>query len=402
MISKFIFATLLSTCLITNIWADSLVIPITHGANDAEEREDGSIYLDSTDLELTQETGTQTIGLRFTGVWIPVGSQIDSAYVQFRADENSEGFTALKISGEATPNAGPFTSTAASISTRPLTTSQINWSPADWSIGSRGPEQQTPDLSSILQEIIDAGSWGSGQSMVLVISGTGKRVAQSFEGDNSNSATLHINFTPATNDTDDSDLLKVAFIGDQGVGPSAQQVLRLIADEGTELLLIQGDLGYKDNTAQQWEENLNNLLGVDFPVLTVVGNHENFEWPLYQALIKNRISRVDSLANACAGAPGVKLFCQYENLDIVQVAEGIGDWLGGASSDNYPEFITDSFNSVSDTQIPRWRICSWHKNQTKMQTGVKGNEVGWDAYNVVYRLVRWLQLGMNTRIPEPF
>ncbi|MGJ8537760.1 MAG: metallophosphoesterase, partial [Parasphingopyxis sp.] len=111
--------------------------------------------------------------------------------------------------------------------------------------------------------------------------------------------------------------LKVAFIGDQGVGEHAESVLSLVANEGTDLLLIQGDLGYKENTANTWEEHLNTYLGSDFPVLTLVGNHENFEWPLYQRLIQKRIDRISGLS--CSGNTGVKAKCSYGNIELVQV-----------------------------------------------------------------------------------
>ena len=55
--------------------------------------------------------------------------------------------------------------------------------------------------------------------------------------------------------------VKVAFVGDQGVGEHAQAVLSLIASEGTDLLLIQGDLGYNDNTAELWDANLDRRPG---------------------------------------------------------------------------------------------------------------------------------------------
>lgn len=70
---------------------------------------------------------------------------------------------------------------------------------------------------------------------------------------------------------------KVAFIADQGVGSGSRAVLSLIADENVDIVLIQGDLG----TAQQWDQNITDALGRNFPVLSVVGNHENFEWNLY-------------------------------------------------------------------------------------------------------------------------
>lgn len=169
--------------------------------------------------------------------------------------------------------------------------------------------------------------------------------------------------------------LKVAFIGDQGVGEHAESVLSLIANEGTDLLLIQGDLGYKENTATTWEAHLNNHLGSDFPVLTLVGNHENFEWPLYQRLIQKRIDRISGLS--CTGNTGVKAKCSYGNIELVQVAPGIDEVSGISGDDNYAEFIESSFAGDSD----RWRICSWHKPHRMLQTGSKNGPSQWETYD---------------------
>jgi len=101
------------------------------------------------------------------------------------------------ISGDASSPAAAFTNSNANISSRPLTASWVNWTPPAWSsVGSRGAAQQTPDISIVVQEIIDDGGWERGQDIVLVINGTGKRVAESFEGKSSSAATLHIDFSP--------------------------------------------------------------------------------------------------------------------------------------------------------------------------------------------------------------
>ncbi len=169
--------------------------------------------------------------------------------------------------------------------------------------------------------------------------------------------------------------VKVAFIGDQGVKQNAQDVLSLVANEGTNLLLIQGDLGYSDNTANTWNANLDNILGSDFPVLTVVGNHENYEWPRYQQLIQQRIDRADGLS--CSGNIGVKAKCSYANIDVVQVAPGINEVAGVSSDDGYADFIRTSLSGADN----RWRICSWHKPHHMMQTGSKTGPPAWDVYD---------------------
>ncbi|GJL80244.1 MAG: hypothetical protein NPINA01_32330 [Nitrospinaceae bacterium] len=70
------------------------------------------------------------------------------------------------------------------------------WSPVAWdTIGEAGPDQRTPDITAVIQEIVDQGGWVSGNSLAVIISGTGERVADSFEGDSSGAALLHVVFT---------------------------------------------------------------------------------------------------------------------------------------------------------------------------------------------------------------
>jgi hypothetical protein len=169
--------------------------------------------------------------------------------------------------------------------------------------------------------------------------------------------------------------IKIAFVGDQGTGSNARAVLTLVANEGTDLLMVQGDLGYKQNAASTWNENLTNALGSDFPVLAVVGNHENFEWSLYKGYIQRRIDQNPALE--CFGNTGVKALCQFGNIEIVQVAPGIAEVAGVDPDDDYEEYIRSSFSSPTH----RWRICSWHKNQKDMQAATKGDSTGWAVYD---------------------
>lgn len=168
---------------------------------------------------------------------------------------------------------------------------------------------------------------------------------------------------------------RVAFIADQGASSGAKAVLSLIADENVDIVVIQGDLGYEPDTALLWDENITNALGRDFPVLSVVGNHENYEWPLYQRLIKERMDRADGLS--CRGEIGVKANCSFKDLQIVQVAQGVSRVAGVDPDDDYDGFIRSSFKN-SNTP---WKVCSWHKNQHSMQAYSKTDETGWEVYD---------------------
>ncbi len=72
-----------------------------------------------------------------------------------------------------------------------------NWSPVPWTTrGEAGPDQQTPDVASIIQEIVNRPGWSSGNSLVIIITGTGERVAESYNGDSSGAPLLHVDYRP--------------------------------------------------------------------------------------------------------------------------------------------------------------------------------------------------------------
>ena len=191
------------TCTVTVVGANgpfTLEVSIAAGTDDVEQRETGGIAVTSSDLELVEESsaGTQTVGLRFTGVAVPQGSQIENAYIQFQTDEVSVDPTSLLIAGEASDDAVAFTGLRGEVAARPPTVDSVSWNPLPWNaIGEAGEAQRTPDLAGILNEIVARPGWTSGNAVVLVISGSGKRVAEAFEG--SSAPRLHIEYSTPSN-----------------------------------------------------------------------------------------------------------------------------------------------------------------------------------------------------------
>ncbi|HEX6810456.1 MAG TPA: hypothetical protein VF384_02430 [Planctomycetota bacterium] len=124
---------------------------------------------------------TQVIGLRFAGVAIPRGAVITSAHLQFTTEKATTGPAQLAIGGEASDNATAFGTTLRNISYRADTTASVAWSPAPWTLaGQAGPDQRTPSLSGIVQEITSRPGWNAGNAMVFAITGTGTRTATSY------------------------------------------------------------------------------------------------------------------------------------------------------------------------------------------------------------------------------
>ena len=175
---------------------------ISIGSDDVEESAKGIMSLNGDDIELvydTKTTGSQKVGLRFNGVSIPSNSVITNAYIQFTVDEKTSSSTNLTIKGEKSSNAATFTATG-KVSIRGTTNASVNWIPAGWqTVGQVNIAQQTPDLKSIVQEIIALPNWASGNSLAFIVTGTGsgKRTAVSYETSPAKAAMLYVEYQNA-------------------------------------------------------------------------------------------------------------------------------------------------------------------------------------------------------------
>ena len=114
--------------------------------------------------------------------------------MQFRVDEVSTGATSLTIAGQAADNAATFTTVSSNVSSRLRTAATVGWIPASWpTVNLAGPNQRTPDLSAVIQQIVGRPGWVSGNALALVITGTGRRTADAFE--DGGAPTLHLVYT---------------------------------------------------------------------------------------------------------------------------------------------------------------------------------------------------------------
>jgi hypothetical protein len=179
---------------------NAIEVRVNANSDDAEERTDtDAISLNSSDLELVLDSVNQLVGMRFNSVAIPKGATITNAYVQFKVDETGSTSTALQISGQAADNSSTFTSATGNISSRPKTGASVSWRPVAWStVGAAGPDQRTPNLKSVIQEIVSRSGWASNNSLAVIISGTGRRTAEAFNGDQAGAPLLHVEFSTGT------------------------------------------------------------------------------------------------------------------------------------------------------------------------------------------------------------
>lgn len=180
----------------------SISVQVSTGANDSFYRQNsgGSPTLSNNandapvglfDLNQTA-MGTQ---MKFLNITIPQGATINSATLTFiSSGDDSTTTVNSKIRGKAADNAGMDTTTGAGPGTfenPPFTTAVVNWDniPA-WTNGST---KVSPDISTIIQEIVNRAGWASGNAIVITWDDMDKRSTQTPTG-NLRRATSYDNF----------------------------------------------------------------------------------------------------------------------------------------------------------------------------------------------------------------
>ncbi|MEZ4954911.1 MAG: carbohydrate binding domain-containing protein [Saprospiraceae bacterium] len=163
--------------------AATVSVRVNASSDDAEQNlSTGAVVINSSDLELAVDvSASQLVGMRFNGITIPSGATITNAYVEFETDAVWTTACSLTIQGQAADNPNTFVASNTNLSARPKTTASVAWSPAAWNTVDE--KHQSPNLSSIIQEIVNRSGWASGNSMVIFVQGTGTREAESFDGE---------------------------------------------------------------------------------------------------------------------------------------------------------------------------------------------------------------------------
>jgi len=152
-------------------------------------------------LEITYATSItsddQIVGLRFKGIGIPQGATVTSAVIEFWPAAVTSGVTNIKIHGQDADDAAPFAASTINISARTKTTANVDWNNvAPWD--DVNVVRQSPDLTGIVQEVVNRGGWCGDNAMAFLLelngSGGGPRMAESFDHDPSRAPILRVNY----------------------------------------------------------------------------------------------------------------------------------------------------------------------------------------------------------------
>ncbi|NNE00159.1 MAG: hypothetical protein HKN47_22800, partial [Pirellulaceae bacterium] len=174
-------------------------IPIQHINDDASEDENGKVDLTSSELNLVAESGTQVIGMRFNKINLDRKTRIRSAHLQFTCDGPSSKSASLIIAAENVGNAAPFRNQSHDLTSRSLTRKEVGWKPGPGKkLGAAKTQQRTPDLSALVQTVVNRADWNPGNSLAFQISGADIRAAAWSKAGHAQAAKLIIDAETAT------------------------------------------------------------------------------------------------------------------------------------------------------------------------------------------------------------
>ncbi len=154
---------------------DTLVFEFPTSSDDAEQENDEIDALFDDDLDAGWEgqegdENTLTLGLRFQNITIPKDAKIDSAFILMYSHEAKleDDVAKITIYADATDNAITFSEDSL-ITDREATTAKVKWTvEEEWKLWEA---YSTPDLASVVQEIVNRSGWVSGNAIAFVLAG---------------------------------------------------------------------------------------------------------------------------------------------------------------------------------------------------------------------------------------
>jgi hypothetical protein len=182
------------------------------GADDCTVYTGSKAFVNDTDYHSAGNRDSSTNGFmgsaqRFTTVAVPNSATIDTAYLTYQSNGSLSTTTCnTVIDGEDVDDATQITNQG-DWEGRDRTTANVAWNNIGaWTGGS---DYNSPEIKTVIQEIVDRDGWASGNAMQLFWSdyeGQGsdadaRRDAKSYDKDSSNCPKLHIEYTEGATPT---------------------------------------------------------------------------------------------------------------------------------------------------------------------------------------------------------
>jgi hypothetical protein len=155
----------------------------------------GNVDLAANALTLGSPGGTpKLVALQFP-LALPANALVESAQLQFTSAGADTGPAVLTIRIENVDDALPLANAPFDLSARQVAPLGAIWYPPEWPTpGQRTADQRTCDLTAVLQQVLSRPGWNQGQTVTLLIEGTGTRTAAAADAGSVNAPRLEIDW----------------------------------------------------------------------------------------------------------------------------------------------------------------------------------------------------------------
>jgi PKD repeat protein len=144
---------------------------IAANSDDAQEH-DGTMAIGEDFLYIGYSADMKA-GFRFTDVQLPSSAIVSRAYIQFSSTSGRADPASAIIRAQKAADAATFSSAQGDISARSMTSASVEWEIAEWTYNGNTDAERTPDISSIIQEVITDQDWTNGAPLAFILSSTG-------------------------------------------------------------------------------------------------------------------------------------------------------------------------------------------------------------------------------------
>lgn len=211
-------------------WLQSAVYPVTIDPSTTLQvgtaNDDGHTYnstlnylYTSLTLGLGNGVGSMSLFARFTNVTVPNGATITAAKVQYLSNQNQSGTIKSRIFLNDEDSAvGP--TTYAQYVGKTVTSAYVDWNFSTSWVSNTWYD--SPDISSVVQEVVDRSGWSSGNAMMILhkdngtSSGNSRAIKAYTNGGTTNGPKLVIEYTePVT--FEGKPYIGAANVAEQGV-----------------------------------------------------------------------------------------------------------------------------------------------------------------------------------------
>lgn len=147
------------------------------------------------------------IGLMFNlASNLPKGVTITNATLKFTASDSDSQAISVNVKGIDADNYANFTtSSTPQLQPASRTSASVSWAMSSWTANASGAAQTSPNISSVIQEVIDRPGWSEGNNIGFVLehaAGGGKRRARTT------GITLSITYAGSTQASDGSSIMQ--------------------------------------------------------------------------------------------------------------------------------------------------------------------------------------------------